>query len=178
MVTPRNQRYKRKVNSALDLSKMAAANDPKQAYEKSTKKFINPQQGLGPFNDINVGAFYRFGKENVAKNLVEALKWNGGKYRIVGADDVYGQSTSVPEETFAANALENVIRNRKMSTADLEAFLNTSNRTAPGMAVLEGGRIFNEYLAIPYIKKMLTGYTKMPKGPGSAYQHILEKFKG
>jgi len=178
MVTPRNQRYKRKVNSALDLAKMAAANDPKQAYEKSTKKFINPQQGWGPLNDINIGAFYRFGKENVSKNVVEALKWNGGKYRIIGADDVYGQSTSIPEDTFAANALENVVRNRKMSTADLEAFLNTSSRTAPGMLALEGGRQFNQYLTIPYIKEMVTRYAKMPKGPGSAYKRILQKFQG
>ena len=44
MVTPRNQRYKRKINSALDLPKKAA--DPKGLrYEQRTKSIIETKPG-------------------------------------------------------------------------------------------------------------------------------------
>ena len=74
MVTPRNQRYKRKVNSALDLAKMAA--DPKGfEYEQRTKSIIETKPGFGPFNDmVNLSGVVRFGKENLDAQLADLLR--------------------------------------------------------------------------------------------------------
>jgi len=123
MVTPRNQRYKRKVNSALDLAKMAAANDPKQAYEKRTKSIIETKPGFGPFNDlVNVSGLARFAKENLATQVTGGFKdltdIASGKYKfgknaknIVWAGNKYGQSESMVEQ-FGLNALENLLTGR------------------------------------------------------------------
>jgi hypothetical protein len=123
MVTPRNQRYKRKVNSALDLAKMAAANDPKQVYEKNTKSFVETKPGFGPFNDlVNVSGLLRFGKENLAAQTTAAFQdlkdIASGQYKfgkntknIIRANDKYGQSQSMVEQ-FGLNALENLLTGR------------------------------------------------------------------
>ena len=68
MVTPRNGRYRRRINSSSDVPRHVQPT-PEQSYESSTRDFINPQSGFGPLNDINLGALYRFGKENFGKNL-------------------------------------------------------------------------------------------------------------
>lgn len=190
MVTPRNQRYKRKINSRGDVPAHVQPT-PEQSYESSTRDFYNRQPGLGVLNDINVGALYRFGKENLSNLLTVPFKYKtdsltgtfsateASKFDpLITAKEKVGQSRSTIEDVYAANALENVVRNRRMSAADLESFLNSSSRTVPAMFALQGANMINDYLALPYLKSMITKYAKLPKGPGSAYQRILEKFKG
>jgi hypothetical protein len=190
MVTPRNQRYKRKINSKGDVPSHVQPT-PEQSYESSTRDFYNRQPGFGILNDINVGALYRFGKENLSNLLTVPFKYRtdsltgtfsaaqASKFDpLITAKNKVGQSTSTIEDIYAANALENVVRNRKMSASDLESFLNSSSRTVPAMFALQGAEMINDYLALPYFKSMVTKYAKLPKGPTSAYQRILEKFKG
>ena len=122
MVTPRNQRYKRKVNSTLDLPKKPA--DPEGfEYEQRTKSIIETKPGFGPFNDlVNVSGLARFAKENLATQVESGFKdltdIASGKYKfgknaknIVRAGSKYGQSQSMVEQ-FGLNALENLLTGR------------------------------------------------------------------
>lgn len=176
MVTPRGGRYTRRINSALDVPRHVQPT-PEQSYESSTRDYINPQPRLGPLNDINFGALYRFGKENFAKNITELLKWNGGNYGVVKAKDKYGQSKSIAEDTFALNAVENIVRNKKVTLEDAKSIGYTLNKTSPVLLTADVANMINNYAAMPYLKSMLTKYLKIPKGPSTVYQGILDKFK-
>jgi hypothetical protein len=189
VVTPRSGRFARRINSALDLSKMPAADDSaEQAYEKRTKDYFRPKSGWGPLNDINLSAFARFGKENLAAQLSGLA--TGRPPKIIGAKDKYGQSQSFLE-TLGPNALENLIspppdytRIGKTAPSGASSELNDVRNLAyfvksltPFMlgldAVEYGGQGFVKYSA-----EMAKRYAKLPKGPSSAYQFILDKFKG
>jgi hypothetical protein len=129
MVTPRNQRYKRKVNSALDLSKMAA--DPKGfEYEQRTKSIVETKPGFGPFNDmVNISGVVRFGKENLDAQLSDLLRWNKKNPGIVRAEDKYGQKASFAGESLLPlNQLENILTG-KGSVSDV---INTLLYTKQG----------------------------------------------
>ena len=165
---------------------MAAANDPKQAYEKRTKDYFRPKSGLGLLNDINLGALYRFGKENFGKNATGFVKGlikpnTDGDFGIVGAKDKYGQSTSTVE-SFGLNSLENLVSPPPNYTAksginDVRQLAYFVGKLSPYMLALDGIELGN-YGYKKYVEEMAKRYTKMPKGPNSAYQFILDKFKG
>jgi len=174
MVTPRNGRYKRRINSSSDVPRHVQPT-PEQSYESSTRDFINPQSGFGPFNDINLGALYRFGKENFGKNVGELLKYGGGGgYGIVGAKDKVGQSTSTLESMFALNAVENIVRNKKVTAQDAKDIAYLGKRTAPPLMAYDAIQALNKYAVMPAINKA----RKIPTGPTSAYRFILNKLKG
>jgi len=134
MVTPRNQRYKRKVNSALDLSKMAA--DPKGfEYEQRTKSIIETKPGFGPFNDVvNLSGVVRFGKENLDAQLADLLRWNKKSPGIVRAEDKYGQKVSFAGESLLPlNQLENILTGKGTKGDLLNAWLYTQRGGATAM---------------------------------------------
>lgn len=173
MVTPRNGRYRRRVNSSSDVPRHVQPT-PEQSYESSTRDFINPQKGFGPLNDINLGALYRFGKENFGKNVTELLKPMGGNYGIVRAKDKVGQSTSTLEDMFALNAIENVVKNKKVTAEDAKSIAYLGKRTAPPLMAYDALAALNKYAIMPAAIKA----QKISKGPTSAYQFILNKLKG
>ena len=178
MVTPRNGRYRRRVNSSSDVPRHVQPT-PEQSYESSTRDFINPQSGFGPLNDINLGALYRFGKENFGKNVTGFVKGlikpnTGGDYGIVRAKDKIGQSTSTLEDMFALNAIENIVRNKKVTAEDAKSIAYLGKRTAPPLIAYDALMALNKYAIMPAAIKA----QKMPKGPTSAYQFILNKLKG
>ena len=172
MVTPRNGRYRRRVNSSSDVPRHVQPT-PEQSYESSTRDFINPQKGFGPLNDINLGALYRFGKENFGKNVTALFK-PSGNYGIVRAKDKVGQSTSTLEDMFALNAIENVVRNKKVTAEDAKSIAYLGKRTAPPLIAYDALMALNKYAIMPAAIKA----QNMPKGPTSAYQFILNKLKG
>ena len=134
MVTPRNQRYKRKVNSALDLSKMAA--DPKGfEYEQRTKSIVETKPGFGPFNDIvNFSGVVRFGKENLDAQLSDLLRLNKKNPGIVRAEDKYGQKASfVGESLLPLNQLENILTGKGSKSDLFNAWLYTQKGIATQM---------------------------------------------
>lgn len=134
MVTPRNQRYKRKVNSALDLSKMAA--DPKGfEYEQRTKSIVETKPGFGPFNDIvNFSGVVRFGKENLDAQLSDLLRLNKKNPGIVRAEDKYGQKASfVGESLLPLNELENILTGKGSKSDLFNAWLYTQKGGATAM---------------------------------------------
>jgi len=136
MVTPRNQRYKRKVNSALDLSKMAA--DPKGfEYEQRTKSIIETKPGFGPFNDmVNWSGVVRFGKENLDAQLADLLRWNKKSPGIIRAEDKYGQNASfIGESLLPLNQLENILTGKGTKGDLLNAWLYTERG---GSAAMKG----------------------------------------
>ena len=171
---------------------MAAANDPKQAYEKRTKDYFRPKSGWGPLNDINLSAFGRFGKENLAAQLKGSAKGlikYGSAPNIVRAKDKYGQSQSFLE-TLGPNALENLIspppdytRIGKTAPSGASSELNDVKNLAYFVKVLTPfmlGLDAVEYGSqgyLKYVNEMAQRYRKLPKGPSSAYQFILDKFK-
>jgi hypothetical protein len=134
MVTPRNQRYKRKVNSALDLSKMAA--DPKGfEYEQRTKSIVETKPGFGPFNDmVNFSGVVRFGKENLDAQLSDLLRLNKKNPGIVRAEDKYGQKASfVGESLLPLNELENILTGKGSKSDLFNAWLYTQKGGATAM---------------------------------------------
>jgi hypothetical protein len=134
MVTPRNQRYKRKVNSALDLAKMAA--DPKGfEYEQRTKSIIETKPGFGPFNDmINLSGVVRFGKENLDAQLADLLRWNKKSPGIIRSEDKYGQKVSFAGESLLPlNQLENILTGKGTKGDLLNAWLYTQRGGATAM---------------------------------------------
>lgn len=136
MVTPRNQRYKRKINSALDLAKMAA--DPEGfKYEQRTKSIIETKPGFGPFNDIiNVSGAIRFGKENFDAQMADILRLNKQRPGIIRADDRYGQKTSFAGSALLPlNELENILTGRGTKGDVLNAWLYTQRG---GATVMKG----------------------------------------
>jgi hypothetical protein len=173
MVTPRNGRYRRRINSSSDVPRHVQPT-PEQSYESSTRDFINPQSGFGPFNDINLGALYRFGKENFGKNVGELLKYKGGDFGIVRAKDKVGQSTSTLESMFALNAVEDIVRNKKVTAQNAKDIAYLGKRTAPPLMAYDALQALNKYVVMPAAIKA----RKIPKGPTSAYQFILNKLKG
>ena len=135
MVTPRNQRYRRKINSALDLAKMAA--DPAGfEYEQRTKSIIETKPGFGPFNDmVNLSGVVRFGKENLDAQLAGLVK--GGKAPgIVYADDVYGQKVSgIGEWILPYNEVENILTGKGTRSDVINALLYTPQGGGAAMKV-------------------------------------------
>jgi len=173
MVTPRNGRYRRRINSFSDVPRHVQPT-PEQSYESSTRDFINPQSGFGPFNDINLGALYRFGKENFGKNVGELFKYGGGDFGIVGAKDRVGQSTSTLEGMFALNAFEDIVRNKKVTAQNAKDIAYLGKRTAPPLMAYDALQALNKYVVMPAAIKA----RKIPTGPTSAYRFILNKLKG
>ena len=136
MVTPRNQRYKHKVNSALDLAKMAA--DPKGfEYEQRTKSIIETKPGWGPFNDVvNLSGVVRFGKENLDAQLADLLRWNKKSSGIIRSKDKYGQKVSFAGESLLPlNQLENILTGKATKGDLLNAWLYTERG---GATVMKG----------------------------------------
>jgi len=134
MVTPRNQRYKRKINSALDLAKMAA--DPKGfEYEQRTKSIIETKPGFGPFNDVvNWSGVVRFGKENFDAQMADILRVNKQRPGIIRADDRYGQGASfVGESLLPLNELENILTGKGTKGDIFNAWLYTQRGGATAM---------------------------------------------
>lgn len=153
MVTPRNGRYRRRINSSSDVPRHVQPT-PEQSYESSTRDFINPQSGFGPLNDINLGALYRFGKENFGKNVTGFVKGlikpnTGGNYGIVRAKDKIGQSTSVVEGMTPLNAIENIIRNKKVSFEDAKSIAYSFKKTAPPLIASDLLELLNQYAVVP-----------------------------
>lgn len=147
MVTPRNGRYRRRVNSSSDVPRHVQPT-PEQSYESSTRDFINPQKGFGPLNDINLGALYRFGKENFGKNVTALLK-PSGNYGIVRAKDKIGQSTSVAEGMLPLNAIENIVRNKKVTFEDAKQIGYFFKKTSPPLLASDLLGFLNEYAVTP-----------------------------
>ena len=147
MVTPRNGRYRRRINSSSDVPRHVQPT-PEQSYESSTRDFINPQKGFGPLNDINLGALYRFGKENFGKNVTALFK-PSGNYGIVRAKDKIGQSTSVAEGMLPLNAIENIVRNKKVTFDDAKQIGYFVKKTAPPLWASDLLEFLNEYAVTP-----------------------------
>ena len=147
MVTPRNGRYRRRVNSSSDVPRHVQPT-PEQSYESSTRDFINPQKGFGPLNDINLGALYRFGKENFGKNVTALFK-PSGNYGIVRAKDKIGQSTSVAEGMLPLNAIENIVRNKKVTFEDAKQIGYFFKKTSPPLLASDLLEFLNEYAVTP-----------------------------
>ena len=153
MVTPRNGRYRRRINSSSDVPRHVQPT-PEQSYESSTRDFINPQSGFGPLNDINLGALYRFGKENFGKNATGFVKGlikpnTGGDYGIVRAKDKIGQSTSIAEGMLPLNAIENIVRNKKVTFGDAKQIGYFVKKTAPPLWAYDLLEFLNEYAVTP-----------------------------
>ena len=171
MVMPRASRYNRRVLRRSDVQQPEPPTDEQVAYEKSTKNFVTKKAGFGPFNDINFGALARFGKENIAKNVTELIKPNGGKYGIVRAKDRIGQSTSVLEE-FGPNAVENIVRNRKVAWNDAKTLGYLYSKTGGPLFATDildsvGGKALNAMI------KQLAKRGRV--GPNSPYRSLIQE---
>ena len=172
MVMPRASRYNRRVLSRSDVPQPEPPTPEQLAYEKSTKNFVTKKAGFGPFNDINFGALARFGKENVAKNVTELIKYNGGNYGIVRAKDRIGQSTSTLEE-FGPNAVENIVRNRKVAWNDAKTLGYWAKRVAPPLMAMDAV----EMSGGAYLQYMLKKLAKLNRGPTSVYNSLKEQLQ-
>lgn len=168
MVTPRSGRFVRRINSALDLSKMAA--DPKGFdYEQRTKSIIETKSGYGPFNDmVNLSGLVRFGKENLDAQLSDLLRWNKKNPSIVRADDRYGQKTSFAgSSVLPLNELENILTGKGSKGDLLNAWLYTQRG---GATAMKGLSLLSKGITKP------VGYFTRKSSIGNKYgRKVLEK---